>query len=45
MVKATKLLRLQWQGASFNDVPGKYQVRFTGEQRLTSAHASTHEPD
>jgi hypothetical protein len=41
---STKLLGLQWQGAHSKDVPEKYRVRFPGEQRLTSAHTSRHEP-
>jgi len=41
----TKLFGLYWQGASSKDVLGEYQVQFSGEQRLTSAHASTHELD
>ncbi|AET00636.1 transmembrane protein, putative [Medicago truncatula] len=41
----TKLFGLQWQGAPSKNVPGEYRVRFPGEQRLASAHVSTHELD
>jgi len=40
-----KLFGLQWQEALSKDVPGEYRVRISGEQRLVSAHASTHELD
>jgi len=40
-----KLFGLRWQGVPSKNVSEEYRVRFSGEQTLVSAHASTHEPN